>query len=323
MKYKYLLIVLFFVSITTSLVQTVYHHNKKKSNQKQSSQEIISMISKMEKRDTKPGIYVLEIFGPIYYNNSSSSLLLENQQGVKSWINTINKCANDPSVKGLLLRINSPGGTIAASQELYNSLVRFKQKKKSLVVSVIDICASGSYYASLPADKIVANPGSLVGSIGVIMSGFDVSQLLEKYGVKANVIKAGKYKDAMSPYRSLKENERAEFQKLADEMYSQFTAEVIKWRSPFSSKTMIEKSSTGMVFAAKDAKRRGLIDEIGDYEDAKRILAELSGLDYSKLHIKTPKTSIKFFQNILNMENIKKIFFQSSSPSPLKYEYTY
>ena len=323
-KYKYILIALFVISIVVSLIQVTYYHKQNKVvSSKPPSKEMLHIISGLE-QDNKPGIYILEIFGAIHYNDNSSSLLLESEKGVKSWIKTINECAENPSIKGLLLRINSPGGTIAASQELYNSLVRFKQKKKKLVVSVIDVCASGSYYAALPADKIVANPGSLIGSIGVIMSGLDFSKLLEKYGIKANVIKAGKYKDAMSPYRSLEIAEKAQFQKLADEMYQQFVEEVIKWRGKFSSEKVIRSSATGMVFTARDSKRRGLIDEIGDYEDAKKVLAKLCDLDYNKLHIKNPKTSIKFFQNFLNLKNIWQMFFRADKvQAPLKYEYRY
>lgn len=144
----------------------------------------------------------------------------------------INKAEEDDSVKGVFLRINSPGGTVGASQEVYNAIMRCR-KKKPVVVSMGDVAASGGYYIASASDVIVANPGTLTGSIGVIFNTMNFTDLMQKVGVKSNVIKSGKFKDIGSGFRPMSEQDRALLLALIDENYEQFVADIIKGRIDF------------------------------------------------------------------------------------------
>ncbi len=265
----------------------------------------------------KKGIYVLEIFFPIYYARKAHT-------GVAFWVKQIEKCQKDPNILGLLLRINSPGGSIGASQEMYEALKRFKKSGKKLVVSIIDICASGAYYISLPADKIVANPGSLIGSIGVIMTTPNLSKLYKKWGIGFNVIKSKEDKDIFASYRDMKDEERNFLQRLVSEMHQQFITEVVYWRSIKSSTNIIRKRASGLVYSASQSKSYGFIDEIGDFDKAKTILADLCGLDKKNLVIKNRKFNYENFFYLLPSTDFFSSFFKNlffeKQPSPLEYK---
>ena len=231
----------------------------------------------------KPGILEIDITGPIFFTINQD--FFNSQSGVKHWKSLIDKSAKDDLVKGLFLRINSPGGSVAASQELFESVKRFQKTGKPIVVSVKDILASGSYYAALPANVIIANPGSIVGSIGVIIETADLSELYEKIGVDVDTVKSGPYKDMFSTSRPKTAEEQAMLQKIVDEMHSQFVREVNTWRASKAGSDSLEDFATGQIFTATEAREIGLIDAIGDREFALEKLADLSGLDYEDLHL--------------------------------------
>ncbi|MBL8993523.1 MAG: signal peptide peptidase SppA [Spirochaetia bacterium] len=265
---------LFFVSISIGLVSLV----------RPSGKGLKSYFSAAGGK----GIAVLEIFAPIYLEGGGGPF--GSGSGVRNWIEIVERAATDPEVAGLLIRINSPGGTVGASQELFEALKRFRKKEKKIVVSVVDLCASGAYYISLPADKIVANPGSLIGSIGVIISSPEFSELLGKLGIRFNTLKSGEFKDILSPSRQMSEAERASLQAIVDVMYRQFLGEVISWRVPKSKnpevETLIRGRADGRVLSAEEALRVGLIDSIGDGEKAKKELALLCGIPAEKVWVK-------------------------------------
>lgn len=146
----------------------------------------------------------------------------------------INKAAKDKSVKAVILRINSPGGTVGASQEVYNAVIRCR-KKKPVVVSMGDVAASGGYYIASAADSIVANPGTLTGSIGVIFNAMNFTDLMKKVGVKSNVIKSGKFKDIGSGFRPMSEADKALLQGLITDAYGQFIDDIIAGRIDYNS----------------------------------------------------------------------------------------
>ena len=178
------------------------------------------------------------------------------------------------NVKAILIRVNSPGGSAAASQEIYEEL---KKVEKPVVVSVSDICASGAYYVACAADKIVANRSSSVGSIGVIMQITNLEGLYEKIGIKYTTIKQGKYKDVGSPDRPLTAEEKKMLEEQTKKIYQQFISDVAESRRMDIDK--VRELATGWVFIGSEAIGLGLIDEIGTYSDAIKLASELGGIE--------------------------------------------
>jgi protease-4 len=206
---------------------------------------------------------------------SGSSGLLS-AAGTGDILSKLHDAAEDPEISALVIRINSPGGTVAASQELYEEALRVKESGKKLVVSMGDVAASGGYMVSCAADKIVANPGTTTGSIGVIMEFQNVEGLYDKLGLKENVVKSAPHKDIGSPTRPMTEDERAIFQDMVDEMYNQFVEIVAKGRH--MSVDQVKKLADGRVYTGTRAKELGLVDEVGDFYDAVKIAADMAGI---------------------------------------------
>jgi len=181
------------------------------------------------------------------------------------------------SVKAILLNVDSPGGGVAVSQEIYAELKRLREKKdKTIVAYLSSTGASGAYYVACAANKIVANPGTIVGSIGVIAEWVSYAELLEWAKLKDVVFKTGEFKDTGSPSRPLTDNERKYFQGLIDDMYVQFVEAVSSGRKLDLQE--VRSMADGRVFTGRDAKERKLIDEIGNFQDAVDLTAKLSGI---------------------------------------------
>jgi protease-4 len=204
----------------------------------------------------------------------------------------LDKATKDPNVRAIVLRVDSPGGTVAASEEIATYV---KQSTKPVVVTIGDVGASGAYMVSSQAKTIIANPGSAVGSIGVITEIPNVAGLLSKLGVKFTVIHAGKYKDAGSPYRSLTPTEQALIQGDVDEVYGQFIDIVAAGRH--LPRSQVESMATGWAWNGDQAKKLGLIDELGTYADALKKAAELGGIKGSYQTVTYSGTK---FQDILS-----------------------
>ncbi len=190
-------------------------------------------------------------------------------------IHELDEFSRDDSIRAIIVRINSPGGGVAAAQEIYDTLVRIR-KKKRVVVSMGTVAASGGYYIACGADKIVAEPGTITGSIGVIMEFFDVGDLLKWAKVKSEVVKSGKFKDIGSPFRAMKPDEKAYLQSVIDDVLKQFKKVVSENRHIPMSK--IDKIADGRVFAGDQALKLGLIDELGGLHTAEKLAAKLSGI---------------------------------------------
>jgi len=188
-------------------------------------------------------------------------------------ISQLDEARKNPNVKAILIRINSPGGSAAASQEIYEEL---KKVEKPVVVSVSEVCASGAYYVSAAADRIIANRSSSVGSIGVIMQIPNYEDLYEKLGIKYTTIKQGKFKDVGSPDRPITEEEKRLLEAQLKEIYRQFITDVAEARNMDTGE--VEELATGWVFLGTEALELGLIDGIGTYKDAINIAAELGGI---------------------------------------------
>ncbi|OPX91644.1 MAG: putative signal peptide peptidase SppA [Pelotomaculum sp. PtaB.Bin013] len=188
----------------------------------------------------------------------------------------LRKAARNPEIDAVVIRLNSPGGTPAASQEIGLEVERLKQSGKKVVASMGDVAASGAYWVAACADQIVANPGTMTGSIGVIMQTPNLQGLYDKLGVDTETFKSGAHKDMGSPSRAVTPEERAIFQSMIDDIFSQFIDAVAKGRH----KDVLEvrQLADGRVFTGRQAKELGLVDRLGDFHDAVLLAGELAGI---------------------------------------------
>ena len=186
----------------------------------------------------------------------------------------LEQAQKDSSVKAIVLRINSPGGSVVASDEIYQQMLKME---KPIVVSMGELAASGGYYISAPADLVMANPATLTGSIGVITQIPNLEELMEKIGVEVVVIKSGIHKDEGSPFREMTEEEEAIWQAIIDEAYSQFVAIVVEGRGLPEEK--VREIADGRVYTGKQAMELGLVDELGNLPQAIDRAAELGGIE--------------------------------------------
>jgi len=195
---------------------------------------------------------------------------------VSDILEKIQSAHEDEKIKGVLFVVDSPGGAVAPSLELAYAIKRLKETKPVIVYAKGTI-ASGSYYASIWADEIMANPGSMVGSIGVIMQGADLSGIMEKIGIKMQVVKAGKYKQVGTPDRAWEDYEINELNKVIQDTYNMFAQDVANARELDITKR--DTYANAHIFTAAQAKEVGLIDSLGVMFDAKNRLATLSGVE--------------------------------------------
>ncbi len=205
----------------------------------------------------------------------------------------------DDSVKGVLLSINSPGGTVGASKELYEA-VKDLSEKKPVVVSMLDQATSGGYYAASPATKIYANAGTLTGSIGVILSGFNAKELLDRVGIQSKTIKTGPYKDIFSSFRETSEPERQLLQELLQSTYEEFISDVSKGRK--LDLEVVRKLADGRIYTGRQAKENKLVDALGTLDEA---IADLRSLSRKKFNIAEGKElpirkSLASFERLLD-----------------------
>jgi protease-4 len=217
-------------------------------------------------------IYLIKMEGVIS-GSQSSGLLGGASITPENIIEELIIAEKNPGVKAIIIRVNSGGGSAAASQEIFEEL---RKIKKPVVVSVGDICASGAYYISCAADKIVANRSSSIGSIGVIMQITNLEELYKKLGITYTTVKAGKYKDAGSPDRPLTDEELGLLQEQTFKVYDQFINDVAQSRNIPVEK--VKEIATGWVYLGTEALDLGLIDKIGTYKDAEMLAAELAGI---------------------------------------------
>ena len=190
-------------------------------------------------------------------------------------IDQINEFADSNGIRAVVLRIDTPGGSVASSQEIYQA-VRELRKKKKVVVSMGSVAASGGYLIAVAADRIVANPGTITGSISAVMHYANVEELLKKVGIRSSAIKSGKFKDIGSPVREMTAEERSLIQGIVDDIYDQFIRTVSENRKIPLSK--IIRLADGRVFTGRQAKELGLIDDLGGLQDAVLLAGRLSGI---------------------------------------------
>ena len=199
--------------------------------------------------------------------------------GAETLAQQLNEARHDPSVKAVLLRINSPGGSVSAAEETAREIARYKESGKPIIASMGDIAASAGYWLAAGCDKIYANPSTLTGSIGVYMPYLNLEGLYDKLGVRQEKIKSGVHKDILSPERPMTPEEREILQTMVSEMYDTFVGVVSEGRK--LSPDAVRKLADGRVYTGRQAKTAGLVDELGNFQDAVIATGELAGLGSS------------------------------------------
>jgi protease-4 len=194
----------------------------------------------------------------------------------------LKKAADDPKVRALVVRINSPGGTVTASDIMFREIDAFKRRRGiPVVASMMDVAASGGYYVALAADTIVAHPTTVTGSIGVIMISLNAEGLMQKVGLAAAAIKSGERKDMGSPFRQLTPEERAIFQSVIDDLHRQFVARLVE-RRKIAAATAATLAD-GRIYTAEQALGHQLIDRIGYVPDALEVARRAAGVDEARV----------------------------------------
>lgn len=196
---------------------------------------------------------------------------------VESFKKRLAKAREDANVEAVLLRIDSPGGGITASDVIYNELIKYKEEKKKKVVACLgDVAASGAYYVAVTADKIVAHPTTVTGSIGVILPLINISELIKRYGIEDKSIASGPFKEIGSPLKPMSPEEEAVLRGIVDEMYARFISVVSKGRN--IELEDVRKLADGRIYTAQQAQELHLIDQTGYLSDAIKLTKELAGL---------------------------------------------
>jgi len=248
-------------------------------------------------------IGIMPLYGPIH----SSSSRIKHMINADLVIDQLNKLKSDPNLKALILRINSPGGAVGSSQEIYHALLNFKKETEiPVIVSFSDIGASGAYYLAMAADTIFANEGSLIGSIGVILQHYDIVGLAEKIGVQAHTYKSGPHKDILSMWRKPELGDQKIIDDMIRDIHSQFVAALMKSRS--LSKAEAKKLSDGRIFSGRKALEVRLIDRLGGLDAATRYAQEITHISRPARIIKTQKPSFfelfEEFERRISLQNI-------------------
>jgi protease IV len=226
-------------------------------------------------------------------NMNNGSLLSSGTNPVSDFRETLNAIERDPSVKAVILRMNTPGGTVTASDMMYRDLVAFKARThKPVVVAMTDVCASGGYYLSCAGDYRIAYPSTITGSIGVIIETFNFSGTLGKLGISAKAITSRENKDMGSPFRPMTENDEKLLKALVDQFYAQFLG-IVKASHQRVADADWSMVTDGRVFTGKDAQRLGLIDQLGSLDDAIIKAKQMSGIKLAKIIMYTHQEGYK------------------------------
>jgi len=242
-------------------------------------------------------------------------IILDSEDVVKQ----LKKYSENDSVKAIILRIDSPGGAVVPSQEIYEEVFKVRQgNKQKVITSMGSVAASGGYYIASASDKIMANPGTLTGSIGVIMEFATAEDLMNKIGVKNEVIKSGARKDVGNFMRAMTPDERTYLQSVLDDEHSQFVEAVAKGRGMKAQD--VWSIADGSVFTGRQAKAMGLVDELGDLEDAIKLAGKMGRIE-GEPKVVTEEKKYSFW-DILKGEDMGGLFrgvLQSSSLPRLMY----
>jgi protease-4 len=243
--------------------------------------------------------------------------VIENSADV---IRQLRKYAKDGSIPAVVVHVDSPGGGAAASQEIYEEINKLREEGKKVVASMGSVAASGGYYVSCAADTIVANPATLTGSIGVIFQFPIAEELFKKIGVKFEVVKRGEIKDIGSIDRSMTQRERESLQSVVDDTYEQFVEVVATSRG--MEREEVLKIADGSIFTGNQAKELGLVDELGNLQDAIKIAGEMVGIEEFPKTIKEVKKRISWF-DVLTQKMSDLLELDQSEKLMPRLEYIY
>jgi protease-4 len=233
-------------------------------------------------RGKRDKIALIEVEGMLI-NAKSGGVLQPTENPLSNFTQQMNQAAKDDAVKAVVLRVNSPGGTVTTSDAMYEIVRRFRAKThKPVVASCQEVAASGAYYVSLASDRIVAQPTSVIGSIGVIFNTFNIEGTMNKIGARSEAIKSGPLKDMGSPFKAMTPEERQVMQGMVDEYYQRFVALVTTQRKIENSDTL-RTTTDGRVFSGQQAKELGLVDELGLLEDALNTARQLADAPGAKV----------------------------------------
>jgi protease-4 len=227
-------------------------------------------------------LVLINLFFPDLDLSTEDRIALVRIEGVildsQTTVGELKRFGENPSIKAIVLRIDSPGGGVVPSQEIYDAVQRVRNKSnKAVIASMGTVAASGGYYIAAATDRILANPGTLTGSIGVIMEMANIEGLLKKIGVEGVVIKSGRYKDVGSPLRRMSDEEQALLQSVMDDVHKQFIEAVAAGRS--LEVADVKALADGRIFTGRQAKDAKLVDELGNLEDAIQLAADISGIE--------------------------------------------
>ena len=268
------LLVLHAAAVLASVVLIVRYKNDAPKGRDGSSKSLLDLTS-------KDSVGWVSIRGPIMGSESGKPW----ERGAEQWARRIEQLAETKGVKAIVLDINSPGGSVGAVQEIYTRILRVKKKHNMPFVALFDdVAASGGYYIASACDKIVAHPGSLTGSIGVIFSVSNMEGLFAKVGYKMDPIKSGKHKDIGSPARPMTLEERQILQSLIDDAYGQFVQAVAYGRHmPVEE---VRPLADGRIYSGNQALALKLVDQLGDSFDATKLAAQLGGIKDEKPRVR-------------------------------------
>ena len=220
-------------------------------------------------------IVLIDVSGTLA-NAPKRELFAEGENPVSLLMEQLDKARKDTRVKAAILRINSPGGTVVASELMHDEIMHFKKSGKPIIAVMMDVAASGGYYIACACDDIVAQPSTITGSIGVIMQMFDVSGIMRLIGVQSDAIISGEFKDAGSPLREMKAQERELFQQIVNEMYGRFVDVIVAGR-PNLDEAQVRSLGDGRVYTARQALEHGLIDRIATMREVVELAKKRAG----------------------------------------------
>jgi protease-4 len=231
-----------------------------------------------------PKLLMIDLDGVLSEEDDAGSLGLGGRESAVARVREqLDRAREDDEVRGVLLRIQSPGGTVTASDIIYREIVRFKeQTKRPVVAQCMGLCASGGYYVAMAADRMLAHPTSVTGSIGVIFTGLSLAGLMEKIGVEDQTLTSGPYKDAGTPLRRMTPAEQQQLQSVIDDLFASFL-EVVRKGRPALPADVLTGLADGRIYSARQAKQAGLVDDIGYLPDAVDELERRAGIDESRV----------------------------------------
>ncbi len=273
----------------------------------------------------KDKVLMIDVEGMIS-STVDDGLLSREKNAVSRVFERLERAGRDPLVKAVILRLDTPGGEVTASDVIYHEILRFRERTgKPVVGLMMAVAASGGYYIASACDVIMAHPSTLTGSIGVISVFPSLESLMGKVGVKVNIIKSGAAKDSGSPFRDMTEEERALFQGIIDEYYETFLGVVARGRKDRIPADELRKLADGRVYTAQQALKLGLIDAVGYFDDAFRKARELSSLTSARLVSYTyyPKVKTNIYAGRLGDFSPLEAKFLESTVAALKTGFYY